>query len=284
MAEKSLDALSLVAPGLQTGLALYQGIKAAQFANKKRPNYTTPTAITDNVNLAKNAYGASTMYGLPGEGKILNRLGKSQANSINAINQSQQSPAAQLAGISSVDANSKNAIAGLGVDAAKFRFGNMNATRGQLMGANNILAGYKDKEFKYNQDDPYQASMAAASALRSGAINNAFSGLTSAAPVVAGMVGAKTTPTSGTTKIGADGLPLANVATGESPTTLANQGIISGEVNQFPNLYGDATFASLRNKYPYSLMSDADFYKAMADAQAGPINTNPSMLSTGYGR
>lgn len=272
---------ALITGGAQTALGLYQLGKAAQFAKKPRPNYTTPTAITDNVNLAKNAYGASTMYGLPGEGKILNRLGKSQANSINAINQSQQSPAAMLAGVSSVDANTKNTIAGLGVDAAKFRFNNMNTTRSGLMGANNILAQYKDKEFKYNQDDPYQASMAAASALRNGGINNFFGG---SAAVLGGLgsgSGNKTTPTttSGTTQIGANGLPLANVATGQVPTTLANQGIISGERNQFPNLYGNATYAAYRKIAPYNTMSDADFYRAMADLQAGPTNTNPSIIA-----
>lgn len=271
---------ALITGGAQAAFGLYQLGKAAQFAKKPRPNYNIPDAINNNVNLAKNAYGTSTMYGLPGEGKILNTLGKSQANSINAINQSQQSPAAMLAGISSVDANSKNAIAGLGVDAAKFRLNNMNSTRGQLMGANNILAQYKDKEFKYDQDDPYQASMAAASALRNGGINNVFGG---GVAVLGGLgSGSKTTPTttSGAVQpIGGNGVPLANAATGLRGTTLQDNTIISGERNQFPNLYGNATYAAYRKLAPYNTMSDADFYRAMADLQAGPTNTNPSIIA-----
>lgn len=266
----------MVGPALQTGLGIYQLAKANKFAKAKRPNYMIPSDVTDNVNIAKNAYGASTMYGLPGQGKVLASLYKNQANSLNKIGQSQQTPASALGTIAAVDANTKNATNSLGVNAANFRAGQMNQTRGELMGAKNILAGYKDKEFKYNKDDPYQASMAAASALRGAAINNLFGGITSADNAMALVTGKKTPPPTVNNGESA-GIKL------QDPSGLRTQTQIdTGEQSQFPSLYdNNATYAAYRKKFPYSAMTDAEFYKAMADLQAGPTNTNPSIVATG---
>lgn len=270
MADKS----ALILGGAQGALGVYQLAKAAQFAKKPRPNYIVPKEITDNANMAKSAYGASTMYGLPGQGKVLAGMYRNQANSLNAINQSQQSPTAMLGGIAAVDANTKNAANTLGMNAANFRANQMRQTRGEVYNTGGILASYKDKAFKYNQDDPYQASMAAASAMRGAAINNLFGAGTAVAGAVG--TGGKKTPNTTTT-----GSPNAGIKM-EAPTGLATQSQIStGEQQQFPALYGDATYARYRMKFPYSAMTDEQFYKAMADLQAGPTNTNPSIIATG---
>jgi len=168
------------------GLGEVQAARAKKLANTTRPNYTIPKAITDNQRIASSAYNAASAYGMPGQGAIERRMGETQAGSIRGIRESQASPSAILAGLSSVDKNARDANANLGVNAAQFREQNMRNTRQALLGANQVLAGYEDRSFNYNKDQPYQARMRASSALRNAAQNNAFMAVDQAAGNLAG--------------------------------------------------------------------------------------------------
>jgi hypothetical protein len=274
-------ALSAVGSLYQLGTGIQQGIRGRRLGRTPRPNYNIPNEITDNVNLAKKAYNASTAYGIPGQGKIEAANNRSAANAMEGIKQSQQSPAAILAGYASIDQNSKNTNADLGFKAAQFRANEMNAARGTLMGANRILAQYRDQQFNTNQMQPYNNTMNAAAALRQGAITNTYGALNNMGGLASGMMlrgngaGGYTTTTGAVQKIGGNGVGLANAGTGLKTTPLSKIGMVLGEVNQFKDLYRDPTYAAMRKKYPYNTMSDYDFYRAMADSQAGPLNTNP---------
>lgn len=158
---------------LQAGQGISQGIRAKKLGNMKSPMYTVPQPITDNVRAAQMAYAA----GLPGQGRIENNIGQNTAAANQAIIQSQQSPAAMLAGISSVNQNANNAIADLGVNAAQYRASQLNS----LMSARDALARYQDRQFEINKLRPFEQQMAAASALRGASQQNLHGAAQSAA-------------------------------------------------------------------------------------------------------
>lgn len=158
----------------QLGTGIQQGVRGRRLGRADRPWYNIPEEINKNVDLAKNAYGSSTMYGLPGQGAITSANDRASASAARGMNESQQSPASLLAGYAALDQNTKNTNANLGVQAAQYRANQMNATRGQLMGANRVLAQYKDNAFNTNYMQPYQNKMNASAALRQSAITNTF--------------------------------------------------------------------------------------------------------------
>lgn len=158
----------------QLGTGIQQGIRGRRLGRAERPWYNIPTEITKNAQLAQNAYGASTLYGLPGQGAITSANDRATAGAMRGMNESQQSPASLLAGYAALDQNTKNSNANLGIQAAQYRANQMNATRGQLMGANRVLAQYKDQYFNNNYMEPYQNKMNASAALRQAGITNAY--------------------------------------------------------------------------------------------------------------
>ena len=173
------SALISAAPALlQIGQGVAQGVRAGKI-KAKRPTYSTPKEITDNLNTATGAYNAASAYGLPGQGRIENNMLKSQANALQAA--STASPSARMGLVSAIDANSKNAMADLGMDAARFRQQNMDSTRMGLLSARQALAAYRDREFEINRMKPFTDAMAAKSALRGAAQQNIYGGITSLA-------------------------------------------------------------------------------------------------------
>ena len=227
--------LSAIAAGVQLGKAGIDAYRAHQFGKAKRPLYSVPDAINKNTALANNAYGASTLYGLPGQGRIENKLNAQTAGTANQIQQSQQSPSAILAGLAALDQNSKNSMADVGLQAAKYRAGQMNTTRGQLINANNTLAHYQDKAWDWNQKSPYMASMAAASALRGSAQQNLWNGVQSGIGAL-GQMGSKT---------GSWGNPQAPVnstgPTSSNPFSAA-QMYLASKRNYTPQTYNPEVF------------------------------------------
>lgn len=175
----TISAIASAAPavlqGIQSGI---QGLRAGRIRNR-RPTYNIPKEIYDNVATATGAYNAASMYGMPGQGRIQNNIAGSQAASNQAIMQSQQSPAAMLAGLSAVNQNTSNAMANLGADAARFRQSNMDNTRIGMMSAKQALAQYRDREFEINKMKPFQDAMFAQGALRGASQQNLYGSLTS---------------------------------------------------------------------------------------------------------
>ena len=171
-----------LAPSLfKGGEALWQGAKANQFARHPRPTYNIPTPITDNYNLAKSALGQASQYGLPGQGRIENKMAASGAGALNTLQNSQYSPAAIAAGAAAVDANTKNSIADLGVKADTYRANNMREARSEVYNTGKMLSGYQDKQWDWNSKSPYLQAMMTASALRNASKMNANSAITGAA-------------------------------------------------------------------------------------------------------
>jgi hypothetical protein len=145
----------------------------------KRPTYTMPKEIGENVQFANKLYGASTLYGMPGQGAINNQNQSALASALRAYQNSQQNPAAMLAGITATTANQQRTNADIGIKAAQNRENRMNIAASRLMGAKKDYASFKDKEFQLNEYEPYKAQAAAKSALIGGGIQNLSGGLTS---------------------------------------------------------------------------------------------------------
>lgn len=178
LASMALAAAIAAVPELvKMGAGLGQKIKSNRLIkNNKRPtlNYPVPQEYYDNMMAAKNMAGVS---GVPGQGQIENRMDAQGANAISLASQTQQSPAAIMAGVSSMSNNLMGAEADLGVKGAEFKAKNL----AQYFGANEKLAGAElnkfNNEWDWNYAQPYLSAMSAASALREGGAQNAFSGL-----------------------------------------------------------------------------------------------------------
>ena len=237
--------LGAVPAAYQMGTAISQGVKARRLGKKKRPEYVIPGEINDNVDLAKGAYNAASMYGLPGQGRIQNQLMSSQAQAQEGIMQSQQNPASMLLGLSSVNQNTNNSIADLGVNAAQFRQNNMYNTQGRLIGANEALARYKDKEFELNKLKPFQDAMQASGALRAGATTNMYGALSSLANTAGQAVNRGSAPSGGA---GIPPMSTGGIATGQ---TAMGQGS------------ANAQFEALKNMPEYAGMTDDEIKNAL---------------------
>jgi hypothetical protein len=166
-----------VSGAISAGLGVGQLIAGAL---TKVPKYTykTPEEIRKNQELAQRNYGASTLYGLAGQGAINNQNQSALASALRAYQNTQQNPAAMLAGITATTANQQRTNADIGIKAAQNRENRMDRARAGVIAANKDLAAYKDKEFEINVLDPARRKAAAKSAYFGGGIQNLAGGLT----------------------------------------------------------------------------------------------------------
>jgi len=155
-----------------------QGIKDKQlakgFADKQRPllDVPIPQAILDSVRMAKNRAG---IVGIPGQGTIQNKIDGNTSAGTRSLIETQQGGASAAAGIAALDANNNAATEELGVKAGTQNLADLAAYTHTTLP---MLAGYEadkfNKEWEWNQRDPYLQSMAAASALRNSGEQNMF--------------------------------------------------------------------------------------------------------------
>jgi hypothetical protein len=162
---------------LGTALGAAQIASSLLMSGKDRPTYVTPEGITENQRIAKNLYGASTFYGVPGQRAINNQNQSALASALRAYQNSQQTPATMLAGVTATTANQQRTNADLGIKAAQARQANINAAAARLMSANQTVAQYKDKEFEYNLAKPFSEYQNTKAQLIGGGIQNTSGGL-----------------------------------------------------------------------------------------------------------
>ena len=166
----SVIAAQAIGTGLNAGLGIYQAYKGNQMAkNAVRPEYEIPQEIRDNLTDAE----IQAMEGLPAAQKnvLMQNIQRSSQASMDALDDRKSG----LAGMAKLQQNELDAyanLAGMNAQAQVSNQQNLQAQRG-------VMANYEDKSFQYNQDDPYQAQVAAAEAMKgagiqnvSGAINN----------------------------------------------------------------------------------------------------------------
>lgn len=141
-----------------------------------RPERKTSDFYKDYLSsTAMEAYNS----GLPGESGILNNLRGLQGSSMRAIGESQQSPAAMMAGFLGTQQQMGEQINDLGVQGAQYRASQLPAYYDAL----NQMGQEDMANWEWNQKDPYEDAMGAKSALEYGAITNKGNALTGMANV-----------------------------------------------------------------------------------------------------
>jgi len=173
----------LAAQAIPTAINLAQAIsqkkKANEFAKTQRPQYEIPQGVLDAVNQSK--YLAS-MRELPGQNLMEGRLGQNTAKGIAEMKNVAANPADLASNVARMYGAQNDAMNNIGIQAGQ----NWLGQQGQLNQALNRLGQYQQQQWDYNQNQPYQNAMAAASALREGAFRNAMAGGTNIASGISG--------------------------------------------------------------------------------------------------
>lgn len=121
--------------------------------NVPRPRYNIPKEVFQNQAM----YDAmSKSSRVPGQSYIENQIGQNQAQALSASQKAAGSSADALSAVSGIQQNSNNQYNELGRQGAEFQFMNKD----KLAAANREVADYKQQEFDYNQNQPYQTSYA----------------------------------------------------------------------------------------------------------------------------
>jgi hypothetical protein len=176
----ALSAIPAVAQGV-TGLVQSQRSKNI-LKNLERPTYAIPEAQTQALNRSKNL--ASSMQ-MAGQSNVAQKIDQASANALYDINQNSSSGVEALAALSGVYVNQMAQENQLGLNAAQ------DYERRQAMVGNelNKYAGYQDKAWDYNVNQPFQEKAAAAQALGEAGMRNKYEGMKGV--VGAGVMGMK---------------------------------------------------------------------------------------------
>ena len=170
-------ALAAIPSLFKVGTGIVQGIRGRKLENQyDRPTYQIPQA--QEQALAESR--ALTNTGMPGIDQASARLGQGTANASRAIGEAGQSSDQIIKGVTDLYDRELQATENLNMADADFRMRAMGDYMRQLQS----MAGFQDKAWETNQQQPWDDAMTASAALREGGIQNVSSGvkgLTSAA-------------------------------------------------------------------------------------------------------
>lgn len=184
--------LALIPSLIQAGQGVAQSIRANKIAkSNQRPSYTaTPYKIPDEIKEYVARTKAMMNTRLPGQNLMENKIDANTSNAIAAIQQSGNSSADIINSISGINGQQNDAYNNLGVqgatryDALQGNVNNALLTSAQYKDrAYDINSGNKQAEFEYNQNQPYQARAAAASALTGAGQQNIYNGIQGASNI-----------------------------------------------------------------------------------------------------
>lgn len=166
------------AGGLISGIrGLFQGGKARKLAKQNiRPEYEIPKEIEQNLRMAKTR--ANNGLSTAEYGKAMNNIWRNR----NSAMSSAQDRRGGLAMVSTTNQLANDATTSLDVTDARERKDNERFLAGQ----NQVMAGYKDKQWDYNKRQKYEENAAAIRALYGAGERNLNKGLD-------GIIGAATT-------------------------------------------------------------------------------------------
>jgi len=173
----------LVPAGFDLAKSAVQKGQLNQFAKVERPKYNIPQGVLDAVNQSK--YLAS-MREMPGQNLMEAKLGQNTAKGIAEMRNVAANPADLASNVAKLYASQNQGLQDIGMRAGQ----NWLGQQGQLNQALSRLGNYQDKQFDYDQNQPYQAAKAAESALRQASYENLYSGVNSLGSAAAGGVSA----------------------------------------------------------------------------------------------
>ena len=194
--------LALIPSLIQMGQGIAQGARARKIASgNQRPTYTaTPYKIPDEIAQYVARTKAQVNTRLPGQSLMENKIDANSSNAIAAIQQSGNSPADIINSISGINGQQNDAYNNLGIAGVQRNDQNQANVISALITAAkykdhayNVNSGNEQAEFEYNQNQPYQANAAAASALTGAGQQNLYNGLQGASNI-ATMVAANAPP------------------------------------------------------------------------------------------
>jgi hypothetical protein len=176
--------LPLIAAGLpiayQFGMGLLQNSKANGM-HPVRPEYQIPTAVTENVAMARMNANSQRM---PGQALAEENLRAQQAAGMRSAGM-MGGPNA-LAAMTAMTRNTQNQQNQLSAQAQAWQ----DKNRGVLMQQLNTLAGYQDKKWDWNQRQKFMEDAAAKAALKQAGLNNIYQGVAGIGQMgVMGMMG-----------------------------------------------------------------------------------------------
>lgn len=184
--------LALIPSLIQAGQGIAQSVKANKIAKSNiRPTYSsTPYKIPDEIKEYVARTKAMMNTRLPGQNLMENKIDANTSNAIAAVQQSGNSSADIINSISGINGQQNDAYNNLGVqgatryDALQGNVNNALLTSAQYKDrAYDINSGNKQAEFEYNQNQPYQARAAAASALTGAGQQNIYNGIQGASNI-----------------------------------------------------------------------------------------------------
>jgi hypothetical protein len=140
-------------------------LNQAKKISDKRSIYNMPNQIGQNRDMYQRL---SNTTRLPGQSVLENNIGASNAANTKAIMNAAGGSSDILAALSNQNQNTNNALNDLGVRGAEFQSMNQD----KLANANSEFAAYKDQEFDYNENQPYELRMARKRALEGAGYGN----------------------------------------------------------------------------------------------------------------
>lgn len=184
--------LALIPSLIQAGQGIAQSVKANKIAKSNiRPTYSsTPYKIPDEIKEYVARTKAMMNTRLPGQNLMENKIDANTSNAIAAVQQSGNSSADIINSISGINGQQNDAYNNLGIQGAN-RYDTLqeNVNNALLTSAQykdrayDINSGNRQAEFEYNQNQPYQARAAAASALTGAGQQNIYNGIQGASNI-----------------------------------------------------------------------------------------------------
>lgn len=162
-------AIPLIAAGVSTlaqaGISYSQSRKAKKLAETPRPTMEIPE---EQKQALQNAKMMAAQKRAPGSREAEQKMEGDTAAGIGQMKQASNSSAATLGGIASMYGKQQQARTDLAARDANWYAAQQATVRSQLQD----MAQWQAKVWDYNKNQPYQADMAASSALRNAATQN----------------------------------------------------------------------------------------------------------------
>lgn len=170
---------SLVPAAIKLGTSLSQGIRANKMEDQySRPVYEIPQGMLDAVDIYKNL---ALQGGLPRQDLIEDKISESGANALAGLKEASTSPWDVIRGSQRIGETQAEKIKDLGIAGGQFATQAKQDYSGILQG----LSQLQERQFMYNEMQPYVNSMDAIRRLREVGLWNMYSGTSDASGVMA---------------------------------------------------------------------------------------------------
>lgn len=170
---------TLIPAAIQLGTSLSQGARARRMEDQySRPNYEVPQGMLDAVDIYKNL---ALQTGLPRQDLIEDKLSESGANALAGLKEAATNPWDVIKGSQRIAETQAEKTKDLGIAGAQFATQAKQDYSGILQG----LSQLQERQFMYNEFQPYTNAMDAIRRLRESGNWNMYSGASNVAGVVA---------------------------------------------------------------------------------------------------